>query len=423
MFAEHPIAGTRIAWGKIMFFPLPIRKALPFIALFPTSLTLCAAQRAQAQESCSLLSRPVVVPGTTDVKPFLARVAPQLAGASGSDQTTVIYQAVGSCTAIESVLSEGRLQGTAIYWTPEGEEQSCQIEEDTRGDLALSDVTVQTCTGEKLPSGFGEFPSMIQTFGFVVPPTSTQEAITAEEAYYLFQYGGEAERQVNPWSKPSSIIIRNPSSSTQLLIGLEAGVPGTQWSANLTEDAGGSSAVIARVAAETSTGNAENTIGILSAQKYDEVRDEVKMLAFEADGQECLGAVYPDSTPTSFDKQNVRDGHYTIWGYLWGIGALDSEGELENPAAKHLIDFITGAVTVGDVDPIAETALAGAVPECAMRVKRDYDGAPLQSYQPNKPCGCYYESVVSGETSCDTCNNDDDCGSDSDCLYGYCEVN
>lgn len=395
----------------------------PWLGLGVFAVIVGAPCPARAQESCAGLPAPLVVPGTTDVKPFLARIAPQLSALSGDEQTTIVYQAIGSCTAIESVLSEGSLQGTAVYWTAGGAEESCQLEPETRADLALSDVAVQTCTGSAIPEGFGEFPSMVQTFGFVVPPNSSQEAITAEEAFYILKYGGEEGRQVSPWTNPESIIIRNPASSTQLLIGLEAGVSGTQWSANLTQDAGGSSAVISRVAAEASTGNAERTLGILSTQKYDEVRSEVKMLAFEAYGQQCLGAVYPDSTPSSFDKQNVRDGHYTIWGYLWAVGVLDSSGELLSPAGQRFIDLVSGAEAFGEIDPIMETSLAGGVPDCAMRVRRDYDGAPLQSYQPENPCGCYYESVVSGTTSCEACTGDEDCESNSACFYGYCEVN
>lgn len=379
--------------------------------------------QAWAQESCSALPQPVVIPGTTDVKPFLSRIAPKLGAAGGEEQMTVIYQAVGSCTAIEAILTDGSLNGTAIYWDADGVEQTCTLDEDAKGDLALSDVTVQTCTGEAIPEGFAEVSSMTQTFGFVVPPNSTQTAITAGEANVLFRYGGEEDHQVEPWIDPEFVIIRNPSSSTQLLIGLESGIPGTMWSANLTEDAGGSSAVIQRVAAENTTGNAEKTIGILSAQKYDEVRDEVKMLAFEAFGQDCLGAVYPDSRPTTFDKQNVRDGHYSIWGYLWSVAAVNAEGEPESAAAQRFIDFINGTATINGADPITDAALAGGIPECAMRVRRDFDGAPLQSYQPEEPCGCFYESVVTGDTTCGSCTNDEDCDDGMSCFFGYCEDN
>jgi hypothetical protein len=120
--------------------------------------------------------------------------------------------------------------------------------------------------------------------------------------------------------------------------------------------------MISSVAAENATGNAEQTIGILSLQRYDGVRDQVKILAFESFGQECLGAVYPDSTPTAFDKQNVRDGHYTIWGYLWAVAAVDGGGAPSGLAAAQFIDFLTGTTPINDADPVGDAARVGAVP-------------------------------------------------------------
>jgi hypothetical protein len=338
---------------------------------------------------------------------------------------TIVYQAVGSCTAIDAVLADGDLQGTAVYWTEDEDglpvEHTCATESGTKADLALSDVNVSTCTGEERPDGFGEFSSMVQGFGFVVPPSSSQQAITATEGQFLFEYGGEEGNEVSPWTEPSSVVIRNPASSTQLLIGLEVGVPGTQWSSNLENDAGGSGGVIEQVAAQDSTGAADETIGILSLQRYDQVRDEVRMLAFEAFGQECLGAVYPDSTPNAFDKQNVRDGHYTIWGYLWSVAAVDDDDAVVGENAARLIDFIGGTEAINGADPIVDAALAGGIPACAMSVRRTEDGGPLEAFSPDDPCGCFFEQVVTEDTSCESCEDDDECESGS-CHFGFCEM-
>ena len=375
---------------------------------------------------CSTLPNPVFIPGTTDIKPFLARVAPKLETATGADQMTLVYQALGSCTAADYILAGTDLTGTAVYWTGaynmDGTpvEATCTVAASTQADLALSDVTVRTCTGADIPAGTGEFSSMVQGFGFVVPPNSSQQAITATEGYFLYKFGGEVDYQVPPWTDPAFVFVRTPAASTQLLTGLAVGVPGNMWSANLTASQSGSTAMIAAVAAENSTGNAEKTIGILSLQRYDGVRDQVRILAFEAFGQECLGGgVYPDSTSTTFDKQNVRDGHYPIWGNLWAITAVGGTGAPSGLAAAQFITFLTGTASINGADPIGDAARVGAVPACAMKVSRAYDGAPLESFAPAEPCGCFFESVT-GTTDCETCSGTCAAGV---CRFGYCEEN
>ncbi|MEZ4464312.1 MAG: hypothetical protein R3F43_07300 [bacterium] len=333
---------------------------------------------------------------------------------------------MGSCTATEALLGDGELTGTAVYWPGDVDadgvpvEASCELGPGARAQLAFSDVTVDTCTGAPTPAGFAQFPSLVQGFGFVVPPASTQQAITATEAYFLFKFGTEAGRQVPPWVDPALIQIRTPASSTQLLIGLAAGVPGTRWSPNLTAINNGSSAVVAAVAAENSTGNAEKSLGILSLQRYDGARDQLRMLAFEAFGQSCLGAVYPDSTAQSFDKRNVRDGHYPIWGYLWMVAAGGADGPTDAGAAR-VVDFIAGTEPLNGADPIADAVRAGAVPACAMQVRRAFDGGPLEAFEHPAPCGCVFEQVATGTTTCAPCDADSPCA-DGTCRFGFCEV-
>ena len=382
---------------------------------------------ARAQVDCSTLPAPLYVSGTTDVKPLLSRLAPKLSTAAGAEQLTVVYQAVGSCTAVDAVLTGAALQGTAVYWAGPlnangtGVESSCTLPAGQKADLALSDVTVRTCTGQALPASVGEFSSVVQPFGFVVPPNSAQSAITAEEAYVLFKYGAEAGKQVPPWTEPTLVAIRTPAASTQLLVGLAAGVPGTQWSANLTNINTGSSAVVAKVAAENTTGNADRTLGILSAQRYDENRDKLKMLAFQSFQQACLGAVYPDAQPTSLDKRNVRDGHYSIWGYLWSVAPVDGGGLVQGARARQFIDFLGGTAAVNGADPVADAARSGAVPACAMKVRRAFDGADLEAWAPPSPCGCFFEQVATGATDCAACGAGGACPGGGTCHFGYCE--
>ena len=402
----------------------PWASPLP-LALCAALLLLSAAPAAAQNPTCGDLPNAVFAPGTTDVKPYLARVAPKLATADAP--LTLVYLPVGSCTALDYVLGDAELAGTAVYWPgdvdAEGSpvEGTCEFAPGDRAHMAFSDVTVETCTGADAPADLGQFPSLVQGFGFVVPPASTQQAITATEAYFLFKFGGEAGKQVPPWTEPQFVHIRTPASSTQLLIGLAAGIRGTLWSANLTTTHNGSGALLAAVAAENSTGNAEKTVGILSLQRFDGSRDQVKMLAFEAFGQDCLGAVYPDSTPDSFDKRNLRDGHYPIWGSLWSIAPVDAGGAPAHAGAARLIDFIGGTEVINGADPVADAALSGAVPPCAMSVKRAFDGAPLEAFEPAAPCGCVYERIVTGQSACAACDEATPCAAGV-CRAGFCEA-
>lgn len=393
----------------------------PFAAL----VGLWALPATAQNMPCRDLPNVVLVPGTTDVKPYLSRVAPKLATAE--NPLNIAYLGVGSCTALDYVTGAAQLAGTAVYWTgeltPEGTavEAACDFQAGDAAHLAFSDVTVETCTGAAPAAGLGQFSSYVQGFGFVVPPNSTQTAITATEAYFLFKFGGEAGRTVAPWTEAQFIQIRTPAASTQLLIGLESGIRGTMWSPNLTSSHMGSGGLLAAVAGENDTGNAEKTLGILSLQRYDGARDQVKMLAFEAFGQQCLGAVYPDSTASAFDKRNVRDGHYPIWGYLWSVAPVDGAGNPADPNAQRLIEFIAGTEALNGADPVVDAIRAGAVPACAMAVKRAADGAPLEAFEHPAPCGCLFEQTATGATTCAACDDATPCA-EGTCRFGFCEA-
>lgn len=389
-------------------------------------LVLGGGQAALAQVDCTTLANPIYVPGTTVAKPYFARIAPKLAALTGTDQMTIVYQGKGSCAALTHVTPGAPVTGTAVYWTPSGPdggvEQTCNLPLDggVTADMGVGDVSIRTCTGADTPTGIGDFSSFVEPFGFVVPPNSQQTAITATEAYFIFKFGGQAGRQVPPWTDPNLIVIRNTSSSTQLTIGMNIGILGTMWSPALVNQNTGGGIVLTKVAAENSTGNAEKTLGILATDAWDFNRDKVKMLAFEAFNQSCLGAVYPDSTITAFDKLNVRDGHYPIWGNFWAYAAVDGTNQPSRANSKKLIAFFSATAKLGTADPIADVAKTGNVPLCAMNVKRAYDGAPIEPYSPPAPCGCFYESLVA-TTACEACPAGT-CSTGKVCRYGYCEA-
>jgi hypothetical protein len=385
-----------------------------------------ALGEARAQVDCTTLPNPVYFPATSDIRPVLSRIAPTLSRAQGADQMTIVYRSLSSCPALEYVLNDADLDGTAIYWTgntlPDGkpEEGSCTMPAGVKASLAASDIAIRTCTGMDPPAAVREISSLVQTFVFIVPPNSNQKAITAEEGYFLMKFGGEAEKQVPPWTNPQFVVIRNPGASTQLVIGLAIGVPGTMWSANLTNTNSGSGDVISKVVAENTTGNAEATIGILSTQRYDQERARLKSLAFQSFDQ-CRGAFYPDSTASAVDKKNVRDGHYPVWAFLRFAARIEG-GEIRDPRAKKLVDLFTGTATVAGVNVTEATIKAGGVPVCAMKVTRDFDGGPLEPFQAPEPCDCFYEKTATGNTTCTECSDATPCTGGKVCRLGYCEA-
>jgi hypothetical protein len=389
-------------------------------AIFTGACALFTTHVANAAP-CPDFANPVYVPGTSLVKPLFVRVANKLATAA--NPVTILYQSKSTCAAYSQLTTGGtKMTGTVTYWDAAGEKTCDLPTEGVTPDVAFGDLTWKTCTSAEQPAEISATQTYVQPVGFVVPLSSTQTAITAEECNVLLKFGASAGKQLSPWNDPNFIVVRNPNSSTQWLNGLACGVPGNAFSANLTNTNGVSADVLAKVSAQNSTPNAEKTVGILATDYYDGVRDKVKMLAFQSYKQGCSGAYLPDSSATSFDKKNVRDGHYGTFGYTWAMTPLATPGGApRNPNASTLVAFMSGTAKVNDADPIADAAKLGLVPQCAMTVKRSVDGGDLQRFTPAEPCGCYFESVA-GKTTCDACSADTPCKSGKTCRFGYCEA-
>lgn len=372
--------------------------------------------------ACSSLPDPIVVAGSSAVGPFIKEMGKVLAG-QGSP-TTLIYQSLGSCTGVNAVVGDTTpagacangacIRGTATYYDAAGTAQTCDLDANgTHVDVGLSDVWVDTCTGSLPPSGVRDVPGPVEAMLFVVPKASTQQAITAEEAYFAFGFG--AAGQAMPWLNDLLFYVRNALSGTQQITAHNIAVPAGRWKG---VDKGGSSGVAGAVSASTTP---EGTIGILGSDYYDLHRDTLSSLAFQAFHQK--GAYYADSTATSFDKKNVRDGHYVNFGYLHMITHVDGNGTPSTPASKRFVDWITGNTGTGGTpapfDVLDITISAKLIPTCTMHVKRDSEGGALSLYTPPEACGCYFEAQV-GTTSCQTCT--DTCATGV-CRRGYCEAN
>jgi hypothetical protein len=89
--------------------------------------------------------------------------------------------------------------------------------------------------------------------------------------------------------------------------------------------------------------------------------------------------------------------------------------------AQYVIDMIAGkqVTPAPNFDPNVIVAHVGLVPDCAMRVKKDFDGGPLSLYKPSESCTCKFESIVDA-SSCETCDGSTPCASGV-CRAGYCE--
>jgi hypothetical protein len=268
----------------------------------------------------------------------------------------------------------------------------------------------------------------IQGMTFVVPYDSTtssgssQRAITAEEAYLVMGLGAE-NAQVSPWSDSHFIFGRPASKGTQISIGANILVPAARWRLLAANAIDQSTDLASAVAALTADPNAEKALGILGTEIYDKNRGKIHALAFRAFNQ--LHAYWPDSKLSTFDKQNIRDGHYLLWSYVQYLATTPTK-----PSVQQIIDALTGAITsisyndgtAKTADPIDDVIASGLVPQCAMKVQRPGgEGSDLKLYTAPQSCSCYFDFKATGATSCATCDNNTPCASGT-CRRGYCEA-
>ncbi|MBC8070140.1 MAG: hypothetical protein IAG13_17530 [Deltaproteobacteria bacterium] len=93
-------------------------------------------------------------------------------------------------------------------------------------------------------------------------------------------------------------------------------------------------------------------------------------------------------------------------------------------ATRTAVGYMTGSEPIPPDFPALDLTIDnGSVPLCAMTVWRDEEVGPLSSYQPEAPCGCYYDFRATGASTCTTCTSDDDCPRASPvCRHDYCEA-
>ncbi len=418
---------------------------------------LTLAPRAFAAD-CNFAGKNVVyVTGSSASSPYLASLSTVLA--AQTTPITLVYIQTESCQGVTDFLSQTPLTSAATYWTPNPDggtgivANTCNFSATStptsaKPDVAVSDVFPTTC-GSTLNGSQKEFAGPIQAMALIVNPASTEKSISAEAAHVVFKDIGTAAQQIAPWTDPAQLFIRQggaAGSGTRAMVGAALGFVDADWSsaipaANVFTSSGG---VLAGVAADTA--NASKSLGILSVTKTDTARpgststQQVRVLAFQGKGQTC--GYFPDSTASTFDKLNVREGRYDIWSPLHFVTAFSggivvstsnpgAQGNAAIEAFLNLVTLATGTTTLTDAQKmsvIAAAANAHVVAQCAMRVQRATELGAEASYLPPESCGCYWESVATGATpaSCNTCTTSTDCASHTStptCRYGFCEAN
>jgi ABC-type phosphate transport system substrate-binding protein len=398
-------------------------------------LPVMAAATAEAAD-CTTLPQPVFIAGSSAVKPFLAGVAAELS-ALASPVTVVYINGKGSCDGVNFMVpaTSTLATGTVSIWSkgtdgkPVEASGSAACDLPSTGiavDIGVSDVFATTCpnvTG--LPATVKDFLGPIQTMTFVVPKKSTQPSISAEAAYLTFGLGADGE---TPWTDTTKMYIRPTSSGTLQMLAKAINVPAAKWQGtskkpdNTSFGSGDVLAALNALQATGTQGDADIGIGILATDLVDKNRATIRALPYQHYGQTC--GFLPDSSDTSADKQNTRDGHYMVWGPLHMITPVTA-GQPTKAGAKVVIDYLTGAVEPA-FDLIDTEAKLGVVPDCAMRVSRDSEVGPLSSYMPPKSCECKFVSSATGTAvpdGCMTCTTSANCPSSKPaCNYGFCEV-
>jgi len=387
----------------------------------------------------------VIVTGSTAFEPVVLAMALKFNDrTAGTGKVSLIYhQGSGSCAGVAAIKDNTDLPGTAHYY-PAGTLSAaaaplCTMPAGTKADVAISDVFYETCGFGARPATLGDFPGPVQAMLFVVPGTATSAVpltITAEEAADVWGCGARAN--VMPWTVETAIQQRNQGSGTQNVIARSINVLASSFHGSSNNGTGNVINSILNMDNDPSRGgagqlprltiaNPDTAIGFIAADAYDTTVNRARIRALAFRGFEQTQAFYADSDSTSFDKKNVREGHYLPWGYEHMLVRVDAGGAATSAAAKNFIDWVQGNTTTTDnapnFDPVQIQAANHVIPNCAMKVKRTADGGFLSLYTPADPCSCAFDTTIANGpvTGCMTCSTDATCTGGTHCHHGYCE--
>jgi hypothetical protein len=384
------------------------RAAAPACSALPTSVPIVYVENGDTQE------------------PLMKRLGAQLI--KSATRIRVIYKNRGTCDLANDMYNGTAItdDGTIKYiptatedptWTPLSASPVCTLDPGTVPALAVGATFLSSCVfANPKPANLSVVNGPVQSYGFIVPLASSQIALTAQEGY--FAYGFPADTgMATPWIDQALRYSRGATKSTALTTAAAMGLKASGLKGTIP--AGNSSTEVLNLVATSS--NPEPTIGIMGTEVYDGARNLVKLLAFKGFGQKY--GYFPDSSSTSFDKKNVRDGHYLPWAPTPYITLVDAgTGKATDPNVQRMIDLVLGVRVDADVNGLDAVIASGLIPDCAMSVTRAFDGGDFSLYSPTQSCACYFESKVpQGSTKCSVCTTDAQCGAGK-CHRGYCEV-
>jgi hypothetical protein len=370
---------------------------------------------------CSTLPSPLYISASGNHKALLKQASAVLS--QGATPVTIVFQSYVSCVALDQLVTNTNATSSPIYWDSTGAEVACTIPvAGVPPDVAMSDVYASTC-GTTLPSTMKDFVGPIQVMAFVTSAGSSETSISAQAAYVTLGFGGTTY-PVAPWTDVNFLFIRPDTAGTKLLIANAIGLPVGKWKGQSRPTAGD---VLTSISTTT---NPAATLGIITTELSDAYRTAVagkqlKTLAFQHKGQSC--GYYPDSSSTSFDKRNVREGRYPLWGPFHVATRVDGQGKPSDPEAEKFVNVITrNGLTEAQKQSMTDAEIAAhAVPACAMKVERTSEMSVPTKRAADEPCGCYFETKTGGAaTSCTACTDDSGCaaGANKKCRFGFCEA-
>ena len=360
----------------------------------------------------------IYITGSTNLPPLIEAVQKSLYLAD--PPYVAVFAPQTSCKGAASILDsdvskhiiKNVTNNYAFYYDTHGTQQFCLLDPDGNTvDIGESDVYPESC-GYQIIGNTADYLGPIQAVTFVVPSASTQVAISAEAAHLVFGAGGDSGRAA-PWSDPHYYFTRSSGTGTTQLAARGISLdPAKVWGIDRL-----SAANLAASLEAVDPSVAERAIGLLSSDFADRSRKNVRVLAFQQRGQ--LHAYLPDSSGARFDKSNVRDGHYPIWGAIHLMAATQSG--VPSETARALLTRLTVAKL--ELEMVSAIIKSGFVPSCAMKVNHTSELGPLSIFKPEFGCGCFYDNEVNGRTSCTTCGGPGDCPTSAPaCNYGYCEA-
>jgi hypothetical protein len=388
---------------------------------------------------------PVYLSGSSAFEPTAGWMAVKLNGTAvaDADKVTLVYSATSSCDGPTNIRDSKALTGNADYWIidpdttkPAGtpKKLSCVLDAGTMADLGVSDIFYPNCPGNDatIPAGLVDVQGPVQAMIFIVPESNTaQTNLTAAEGQDIWGCGmsGGVAPFTDGTTPPTDATAqmmdmqstqqRNSGSGTQGIVAKAIQVPPAAFKGKINGT--GSNMIASLLAAP----HQDQAIGFLAADSYDANRTKLNALAFQAFTQKK--AYYADSAVDTFDKRNVRDGHYVVWGPEHFFAAGPDKDHLTNMKAAKLIGWINGTTPTSAFKYIDVEATANVIPQCAMKVARDQDGGNVKPYTPAQPCGCYWESIATKTATpagCTPCTMDTDCtgaAAGKKCFNTFCE--